>query len=226
MRDPGNGNEQSLNLDNIIDDHVLTSIETPLRSDAFKIDDELKIELIEKNFREIMNILGLDLSDESLKDTPKRVAKMYVKEIFRGLNPDNKPQPTLFENKFKFNEMLVERDITIYSYCEHHFVPITGKAHIAYFPKNHVIGLSKLNRIAQFYAKRPQVQERLTIQIANELKETLQTDDIAVIVDADHMCVASRGVNDVNSSTVTSSYSGKFLNDETKKEFLSHTRKH
>ncbi len=226
MRDPGNGNEQSLNLDNIIDDHVLTSIETPLRSDAFKIDDELKIELIEKNFREIMNILGLDLSDESLKDTPKRVAKMYVKEIFRGLNPDNKPQPTLFENKFKFNEMLVERDITIYSYCEHHFVPITGKAHIAYFPKNHVIGLSKLNRIAQYYAKRPQVQERLTIQIANELKETLQTDDIAVIVDADHMCVASRGVNDVNSSTVTSSYSGKFLNDETKKEFLSHTRKH
>lgn len=226
MRDPGNGNEQSFNLDEIIDDHVLTSIETPLRSDAFKIDDELKIELIEKNFREIMNILGLDLSDESLKDTPKRVAKMYVKEIFRGLNPDNKPHPTLFENKFKFNEMLVERDITIYSYCEHHFVPITGKAHIAYFPKNHVIGLSKLNRIAQYYAKRPQVQERLTIQIANELKETLQTDDIAVIVDADHMCVASRGVNDVNSSTVTSSYSGKFLNDETKKEFLSHTRKH
>jgi GTP cyclohydrolase I len=226
MRDPGNGNEQSLNLNDIIDDHVLTSIETPLRSDAFKIDDELKIELIEKNFREIMNILGLDLSDESLKDTPKRVAKMYVKEIFRGLNPDNKPHPTLFENKFKFNEMLVERDITIYSYCEHHFVPITGKAHIAYFPKNHVIGLSKLNRIAQYYAKRPQVQERLTMQIANDLKDTLQTDDVAVILDADHMCVASRGVSDVNSSTVTSSYSGKFLNDETKKEFLSHIRKH
>ena len=162
---------------------------------------------------------------KNLKDTPKRVAKMYVKEIFRGLNPDNKPQPTLFENKFKFNEMLVERDITIYSYCEHHFVPITGKAHIAYFPKDHVIGLSKLNRIAQYYAKRPQVQERLTIQIANDLKDTLQTDDVAVILDADHMCVASRGVSDVNSSTVTSSYSGKFLNDETKKEFLSHIRK-
>ncbi|MBT8382432.1 MAG: GTP cyclohydrolase I, partial [Ignavibacteria bacterium] len=162
MKDPGNGNGKNLNIDDIIDDHVLTSIDTPLRSDAFKIDDELKIELIEKNFKEIMHILGLDLSDESLKDTPKRVAKMYVKEIFRGLNPDNKPQPKLFENKFKFNEMLVERDITIYSYCEHHFVPITGKAHIAYFPKNHVIGLSKLNRIAQYYAKRPQVQERLT----------------------------------------------------------------
>jgi GTP cyclohydrolase I len=225
MKDPGNGNGKNLNMDDIIDDHVLTSIETPLRSDAFKIDDELKIELIEKNFKEIMHILGLDLSDESLKDTPKRVAKMYVKEIFRGLNPDNKPQPTLFENKFKFNEMLVERDITIYSYCEHHFVPITGKAHIAYFPKNHVIGLSKLNRIAQYYAKRPQVQERLTMQIANDLKDTLQTDDVAVIIDADHMCVASRGVNDVNSSTVTSSYSGKFINDEIRKEFLSHIRK-
>lgn len=225
MKDPGNGNGKNLNMDDIIDDHVLTSIETPLRSDAFKIDDELKIELIEKNFKEIMHILGLDLSDESLKDTPKRVAKMYVKEIFRGLNPDNKPQPTLFENKFKFNEMLVERDITIYSYCEHHFVPITGKAHIAYFPKNHVIGLSKLNRIAQYYAKRPQVQERLTMQIANDLKDTLQTDDVAVIIDADHMCVASRGVNDVNSSTVTSSYSGKFINNDARKEFLSHIRK-
>ena len=227
MRDSGNGNGngKNLNMDDIIDDHVLTSIETPLRVDAFKIDDELKIELIEKNFREIMNILGLDLSDESLKDTPHRVAKMYVKEVFSGLNPYNKPQPTLFENKFKFNEMLVERDITIYSYCEHHFVPIIGKAHIAYFPKNHVIGLSKLNRIAQYYAKRPQVQERLTMQIANDLKDTLQTDDVAVIIDADHLCVASRGVNDVNSSTITSSYSGKFLNDEVRKEFLHHIKK-
>jgi GTP cyclohydrolase I len=149
---------------------------------------------------------------------------MYVKEIFSGLNPENKPRPTLFENKFKFNEMLVERNITIYSYCEHHFVPIIGKAHIAYFPKNHVIGLSKLNRIAQYYAKRPQVQERLTIQIANELKEILQTEDVAVIIDADHLCVASRGVKDVNSSTVTSSYHGKFLNNEIRKEFINHTR--
>lgn len=224
MKDNGNGKSNSIDFEEIIDDHILTTVDTPLRSDAFKIDDELKIELIEKNFKEIMHILGLDLSDESLRDTPQRVAKMYVKEIFNGLNPDNKPQPTLFENKFKFNEMLVEKNITIYSYCEHHFVPIIGKAHIAYFPKNHVIGLSKLNRIAQYYAKRPQVQERLTMQISNELKETLQTDDVAVLIDADHLCVASRGVNDVNSSTITSSYNGKFLNDETRKEFLSHVR--
>ena len=224
MKDPGNGKTQSINFEDIIDYHFLTSIDTPLRSDAFKLDDELKIELIEKNFKDIMQILGLDLSDESLKDTPKRVAKMYVNEVFSGLNPDNKPQPTLFENKFKFNEMLIEKDITIYSYCEHHFVAIIGRAHIAYFPKNHVIGLSKLNRFAQYYAKRPQVQERLTIQIANELKETLQTDDVAVVIDADHLCVASRGVNDVNSSTMTSSYHGKFLNNEIRKEFITHIR--
>jgi len=224
MRDPGNGRKDTITYDEIIDDHILTSIDTPLRKDAFKLDDELKIELIEKNFKEIMHILGLDLSDESLKDTPRRVAKMYVKEIFNGLNPDNKPQPTLFENHFKFKELLIEKNITIYSYCEHHFVPIIGKAHIAYFPNNHVIGLSKLNRIARYYAKRPQVQERLTVQIANELKETLQTDDVAVIIDADHLCVASRGVNDVNSSTITSSYHGKFLNDEIRKEFISHIR--
>jgi GTP cyclohydrolase I len=222
MKDNGNGKTHNINSEEIIDDHVLTSVDTPLRSDAFIIDDDLKIELIEKNFREIMNVLGLDLNDESLKDTPQRVAKMYVKEIFNGLNPENKPQPTLFENKFKFNEMLVEKNVTIYSYCEHHFVPIIGKAHIAYFPKNHVIGLSKLNRIAQYYAKRPQVQERLTMQIANDIKDTLQTDDVAVLIDADHLCVASRGVNDVNSSTITSSYNGKFLNDEIRKEFLSH----
>ena len=225
MRDPSSSKTQTIDIDNIIDDHILTSIDTPLHKDAFKLDDELKIELIEKNFKEIMHILGLDLNDESLKDTPKRVAKMYVKEVFSGLNPENKPKLTLFENKFKFNDMLVERDITIYSYCEHHFVPIIGKVHIAYFPKNHVIGLSKLNRIAQHYAKRPQVQERLTIQIANELKETLQTEDVAVIVDADHLCVASRGVNDVNSSTITSSYHGKFLNDNIRKEFISHINK-
>jgi len=225
MRDPGNGRKETINNNEIIDDHILTSIDTPLHKDVFKLDDELKIELIEKNFKEIMNILGLDLNDESIKDSPGRVAKMYVKEIFSGLNPDNKPKPTLFENKFNFSEMLVEKNITIYSYCEHHFVPITGKAHIAYFPKNYVIGLSKLNRIAQYYAKRPQVKERLTMQIANDLKETLQTDDVAVIIDADHMCVASRGVNDVNSSTVTSSYNGRFLNHETRKEFLSHIRK-
>jgi GTP cyclohydrolase I len=224
MRDPGNGRKETINYDEIIDDHILTLIDTPIRKDAFKLDDELKIELIEKNFKEIIHILGLDLNNESLKDSPRRVAKMYVKEVFSGLNPDNKPQTTLFENKFKFNELLIEKNITIYSYCEHHFVPIIGKAHIAYFPKNHVIGLSKLNRIAQYYAKRPQVQERLTMQIANDLKETLQTDDVAVIIDADHLCVASRGVNDVNSSTITSSYHGKFMNDDIRKEFISHIR--
>jgi len=219
MRDPGNSKAQKLMLDEDLDDHILTSIDTPLRGDAFKLDDELKIELIQNKFKDIMEILGLDLSDESLKDTPKRVAKMYVNEIFNGLNPENKPSSTLFENKFGYNEMLVEKNITIYSYCEHHFVPIIGKAHIAYFPKNHVIGLSKLNRIAQYYSKRPQVQERLNIQIANDLKESLRTEDVAVVIDADHLCVASRGVNDVNSSTITSSFSGKFMNDEVRKEF-------
>ena len=211
---------QILESDEIGENHLFTTIETPIRADAFKIDDDLKIELIEKNFREIMHILGMDLNDESLKDTPRRVAKMYVKEVFSGLNPENKPKATAFTNNFKFKEMLVEKDITIYSYCEHHLVPIYGKAHIAYFPNGHVIGLSKLNRIAQYYAKRPQVQERLTIQIANELKETLGTEDVAVIVDANHMCVASRGVNDVNSSTVTSSFHGKFLNESVRSELL------
>lgn len=213
---------ETLEIDEMGDNHQFTSIETPLHSDAFKLDDDLKIELIEKNFREIMHVLGLDLNDQSLKDTPRRVAKMYVKEVFSGLNPDNKPKATAFTNNFKFKEMLVEKDITIYSYCEHHFVPIFGKAHIAYFPNGHVIGLSKLNRIAQYYAKRPQVQERLTIQIANELKETLGTEDVAVIIDANHMCVASRGVNDVNSSTITSSFNGKFLNESVKAELLKH----
>jgi len=213
---------QTLEDDEIGDNHHFTSFDTPLHSDAFKIDDELKIELIEKNFREIMHVLGLDLNDESLKDTPRRVAKMYVKEVFSGLNPDNKPKATAFTNNFKFKEMLVEKDITLYSYCEHHFVPIYGKAHIAYFPNGHVIGLSKLNRIAQYYAKRPQVQERLTIQIANELKEALGTEDVAVVIDANHMCVASRGVNDVNSSTITSSFNGRFLNEAVRAVLLKH----
>lgn len=202
------------------DDHNLTSIETPIRGDAFEIDDELKIELIQKKFGEIMEILGLDLSDDSLKDTPKRVAKMYVKEIFSGLNPKNKPAVTLFENKYKFNQMLVERNIAVYSYCEHHFVPIIGKAHIAYFSSGKVVGLSKINRMVQYYSKRPQVQERLTVQIANELKEMLKTEDVAVLIDADHLCVASRGVQDVSSSTVTSSYHGKFLDPNVRDEFL------
>jgi len=204
----------------IEDEHIGTSYETPLRPDAFDKDDELKIELIEKHFKEIMQILGLDLNDDSLQGTPHRVAKMYVKEIFSGLNPDNKPKAKLFENKYKYNEMLVEKDITFYSNCEHHFVPIIGKAHVAYISHGYVIGLSKINRIVQYFAKRPQVQERLTVQILNELKEVLKTEDVAVVLDAAHLCVASRGVNDVNSRTVTSQYSGKFKEESTKQEFL------
>ncbi|MGQ9644043.1 MAG: GTP cyclohydrolase I FolE [Ignavibacterium sp.] len=216
-----NPNNFKMNNDSSDDDnHYLTSIETPIRSDAFEIDDEIKIELIEKKFREIMEVLGLDLTDDSLKETPKRVAKMYVKEIFKGLDPKNKPSVTLFENKYKFNQMLVEKDIAVYSYCEHHFVPIIGKAHIAYFSSGKVVGLSKINRMVQYYSKRPQVQERLTVQIANEMKEMLQTEDVAVIIEADHLCVASRGVQDVSSSTVTSSYYGKFLDSNVRDEFL------
>lgn len=208
-------------LEELGDEHLGTSIETPLREDAFAMTDELKIELIEKHFREIMNILGLDLTDDSLKGTPHRVAKMYVKEVFSGLNPKNKPAAKLFENKFKYNEMLVEKDITFHSHCEHHFVPIYGRAHVAYISNGHVIGLSKINRIVQYYSKRPQVQERLTMQIGNELKKALGTEDVAVIMDAYHMCVSSRGVHDTNSSTVTSFYSGKFEREEQRRnEFL------
>jgi GTP cyclohydrolase IA len=200
--------------------HISTSIETPLRPDAFELDDETKIELIEERFREIMEIMGLDLNDDSLSGTPHRVAKMYVKEIFSGLNPANRPDIKLFENKYQYKEMLVEKDITFYSNCEHHFVPIIGKAHVAYISNGKVIGLSKLNRIVQYFAKRPQVQERLTMQIANEIKRVLQTDDVAVIIDASHLCVSSRGVQDINSRTVTAEYTGKFKNDATKNEFL------
>lgn len=217
-------NKIKVSIDEIGDNHVMTSIDTPLREDAFKLDDDLKIELIEEKFRDIMNILGLDLNDDSLAGTPHRVAKMYVKEIFSGLNPENKPKIALFENKYKYNEMLVEKNITFYSNCEHHFVPIVGKAHVAYISNGKVIGLSKLNRIVQHFAKRPQVQERLTIQIANEIKQVMQTDDVAVLIDAHHLCVSSRGVQDINSSTVTSSFNGKFLNEQTRNEFLQYIK--
>lgn len=202
------------------DNHIYTSADTPMRDGAFDLDDDLKIELIQEHFKEIMQILGLDLKDDSLKGTPYRVAKMYVKEIFSGLDPKNKPKLALFENKYKYNEMLVEKDITLYSNCEHHFVPIVGKAHVAYISNGYVIGLSKINRIVQYFAKRPQVQERLTVQIANELKNALKTEDVAIVIDAKHLCVSSRGVEDRTSSTVTSHFSGKFLNDATKAEFL------
>lgn len=202
------------------DEHIGSSLNTPIRKDAFELDDALKIELIAKHFKEIMLVLGLDLEDESLMGTPMRVAKMYVKEQFKGLKPANKPHATLFENNFKYNEMLVEKDINFFSTCEHHFVPIYGKAHLAYISSGKVIGLSKLNRIVDYYAKRPQVQERMTVQIANELKEVLLTDDVAVVLDARHLCVASRGIKDISSGTVTSSYLGKFKDAQTRSEFL------
>jgi len=211
-----------LSVDEIGDEHIGTSHETPLREDAFDLDDDIKIELIQKHFKEIMQILGLDLSDDSLSGTPQRVAKMYVKEIFAGLNPNNNPDIKLFDNKYQYNQMLVEKDITIYSNCEHHFVPIIGKVHVAYISSGKVIGLSKINRIVQYFAKRPQVQERLTMQIGNELTALLDTKDVAVIVDAEHLCVSSRGIEDTSSSTVTSFYSGKFEKNNTKKEFLTY----
>lgn len=192
------------------DDHLYTGIDTPMKPDAFKMSDIDKKKRIAILFEEIMDVMGLDLTDDSLKGTPQRVAKMYIDEIFSGLNPQNKPKVALFENKYQYNQMLVEKNITFYSNCEHHFVPIIGRAHIAYISSGKVIGLSKLNRIVQYFAKRPQVQERLTNQIANELKKILNTEDIAVIIDAKHLCVSSRGIKDDTSATVTCYYGGQF----------------
>jgi GTP cyclohydrolase IA len=219
--------EISLNIrphepDDAGDDHHSSAADTPLRPDAFELDDEVKIEKIEKHFREIMHILGLDLSDDSLNGTPRRVAKMFVKEVFSGLNPKNRPHARLFENKYNYDQMLVEKDITFYSHCEHHFVPIYGKAHVAYFSSGKVIGLSKINRIVQYFSKRPQVQERLTVQIGQELERILQTQDVGVVLDANHMCVASRGVGDTNSKTGTAYFSGKFRDENIKREFLNY----
>ncbi|MGN6180300.1 MAG: GTP cyclohydrolase I FolE [Mucilaginibacter sp.] len=207
-------------LDFIRQERSVYSADTPLKPDAFAIDDETKVELIEKHFAAIMNILGLDMTDDSLKDTPKRVAKMYVKEIFSGLNPANKPDITLFDNKYSYRQMLIERNIAVKSNCEHHFVPIIGKAHVAYISNGKVIGLSKLNRLVQYCSRRPQVQERLTIQIADEIGKALGTEDVAVMIDAYHHCVSSRGVQDPDSSTVTTEFRGKFTEPETRSEFL------
>jgi len=220
----GENEKEEINLyhEEVGDMHASTSIDTPLRPDAFELDDDTKMDMIEQHFSKIMHILGMDLNDDSLKGTPRRVAKMYVKEIFSGLNPENRPQIRLFENKYQYNQMLVEKDITFYSNCEHHFVPIIGKAHVAYISSGKVIGLSKLNRIVQYYSKRPQVQERLTMQVADELKRVLETEDVAVLIVAEHLCVASRGVKDVNSSTITAEYSGKFNDQDTKREFLTY----
>lgn len=201
-------------------DHVSTSGETPMRDDAFLLSDEEKIERIRENIREVMLTLGLDLEDDSLKGTPDRVAKMYVKEIFGGLHPDRKPRSSTFKNKYKYGEMLVEKNIIVYSTCEHHLLPIIGKAHIAYISGGTVVGLSKMNRIVDYFAKRPQVQERMNIQIVKELQKILGTKDVACVIDAKHLCVNSRGIRDVESSTVTAEYGGKFKEEAVRREFL------
>ncbi|WP_271767582.1 GTP cyclohydrolase I FolE [Aquimarina algiphila] len=207
---PNGYNLNGFSIDEIGDDHISTGIETPMKENAFELSNNEKKERITHLFAEIMDVMGLDLSDDSLKGTPKRVAKMYIDEIFSGLDPQNKPKIALFDNKYKYQQMLVEKNITFYSNCEHHFVPIIGKAHIAYISSGKVIGLSKLNRVVQYFAKRPQVQERLTNQIAIELKQVLNTEDVAVIIDAKHLCVSSRGIKDDTSATVTCYYGGVF----------------
>ncbi len=211
-------------IEDLGNSHIGTSSDTPLRDDAFTVSDEKKIELIRKDINHIMETLGLDLSDDSLKGTPNRVAKMFVNEIFAGLNPDKKPSASTFDNKYKYGEMLVEKNISVYSTCEHHLLPIVGKAHIAYISSGKVVGLSKMNRIVDYFAKRPQVQERLTIQIVKELQKVLQTKDVACVIDAKHLCVNSRGIRDVDSSTVTSEFGGEFKNKETKREFLDYIK--
>ena len=204
-------------------DHLSASRQTPLKADAFVLSEEEKIEKIQEHIASILDILGMDLTDDSLKGTPKRVAKAYVKEIFGGLNPERRPSASTFENKYEYGEMLVEKNITLYSTCEHHLLPIIGKAHIAYISNGNVVGLSKMNRIVDYYAKRPQVQERLTLQVIEELQRILKTENVACIIDAKHLCVNSRGIRDVASSTVTAEYGGVFKTDETlRKEFLSY----
>jgi len=216
-----NNNEK---FDTIGDNHIGTSSETPMRLDAFKLNADEKIEVIKDDVRHIMETLGLDLSDDSLKGTPNRVAKMFVNEIFGGLDPEKKPKASTFENKYQYGEMLVEKNITVYSTCEHHFLPIVGRAHVAYISNGTVVGLSKINRIVDYFSKRPQVQERLTIQIVKELQNVLNTKDVACVIDAKHLCVNSRGIRDIESSTVTSEFGGKFKDKETKREFLDYIK--
>jgi GTP cyclohydrolase I len=210
--------------DEIGNNHIATSAQTPMRNDAFAISDDEKIELIKKDVEHILNTLGLDLADDSLKGTPNRVAKMFVKEIFGGLNPDKKPSSSTFDNIYKYNEMLVEKNIVVYSTCEHHLLPIVGRAHVAYISNGTVVGLSKMNRIVDYFAKRPQVQERLTMQIVQELQKVLNTDDVACVIDAKHLCVNSRGIRDIESSTVTAEFGGKFKEEKVKREFLDYIK--
>lgn len=218
------GSSSESNEDLIGDNHVGTSAETPMRDDAFVKSKAEKIDEISGKFKEVMEILGLDLTDDSLRGTPKRVAKMFVNEIFGGLDPELEPKSSVFENKYGYAEMLVEKNITVYSTCEHHFLPIVGRAHVAYFSKGKVIGLSKMNRVVDYYAKRPQVQERLTMQIVKHLQKVLDTEDVACIMDAKHLCVNSRGIRDIQSSTVTAEFGGKFNDPDVKKEFMEYVR--
>ncbi len=206
------------------DDHCSSSSKTPLKKNAFKISDIEKIKLIETKIRDILDILGMDLKDESISGTPKRVARMFINEIFSGINPINKPNTSTFDNSYKYGEMLVEKNITVNSTCEHHLLPIVGIAHVAYISNGKVVGLSKINRIVDYYSKRPQVQERLTLQIVQELQNILKTKDVACVIDAKHLCVNSRGIRDNQSSTVTSEFGGKFKEKEIKKEFLDYIK--
>lgn len=210
--------------DELGENHIATSAQNPVRNDAFDLPDDKKIELIKKDVESILITLGMDLTDDSLKGTPNRVAKMFVKEIFGGLNPNKKPSSSTFKNHYKYGEMLVEKNITVYSTCEHHLLPIVGRAHVAYISNGTVVGLSKMNRIVDYFAKRPQVQERLTMQIVQELQKVLNTEDVACVIDAKHLCVNSRGIRDIESSTVTSEFGGKFKDELTKREFLDYIR--
>lgn len=210
--------------DEIGDNHIASCAKNPVRDDAFDITDDEKIEKIKKDVESILLTLGMDLTDDSMKGTPNRVAKMFVKEIFGGLNPARKPKASTFDNNYKYGEMLVEKNITLYSTCEHHLLPIIGRAHVAYISNGTVIGLSKMNRIVEYYAKRPQVQERLTMQIVQELQQALGTDDVACVIDAKHLCVNSRGISDIESSTVTSEFGGKFKEPQARREFLDYIK--
>jgi GTP cyclohydrolase I len=212
------------NFDEIGDDHFSNAATNPMRSDAFELTDDEKIESIKKDVAQILTTLGMDLTDDSLKGTPNRVAKMFVKEIFGGLNPAKKPNSSTFENNYKYGEMLVEKNITLYSTCEHHLLPIVGRAHVAYISNGKVIGLSKMNRIVDYFSRRPQVQERLTMQIVQELQRALGTDDVACVIDAKHLCVNSRGIKDIESSTVTSEFGGKFKEEQVRREFLDYIK--
>jgi len=205
-------------------DHLSSNEQTPLRANAFKLSDAEKIKSIKKDVHNILETLGMDMTDDSMKGTPNRVAKMFVNEIFSGLRPDKKPSASTFENKYKYNEMLVEKDIVVYSTCEHHLLPIVGRAHVAYISNGNVVGLSKINRIVDYYAKRPQVQERLNIQIVRELQKVMNTEDVACIIDAKHLCVNSRGIRDIESSTVTGEFGGKFKDPEVKREFIDYIK--